>query len=73
MDVLTGLLGVGEVLYQMFLAHVVLPFLAVFGEGILGFVHVLVELPFILIIDVSNKDCPEGTEGLCGFHISCNA
>ena len=63
-----------EVIFQLLLACVILPFLTVLGKSrLLRFVPLLIELPFTLITDMLNKYSHEGPEASWGFNISYNA
>jgi hypothetical protein len=57
-----------ENLLQLFLAHVLVPFLTVFGESLLRFVPILTEKPFIT--DMLSNYGLEGPEASWALHIS---
>ena len=59
-----------ENLLQLFLAHVLVPFLTVFGESLLRFVPILTEKPFMLITDMLSNYGLEGPEASWALHIS---
>ena len=71
---LSVLLHATEVPPKLLLAIYVLPFLAVFGEGLLlRFMPILIEATFALITDMLSKDGLKGPEALGCFHISHDA
>ena len=66
-------LHVAEVFVQLLLAIYILPFLVLFGEGLLRFMPGPTEGPFALIANMLNKDILKGPEASRCFHIVHNA
>ena len=66
-------LHVAEVFVQLLLAIYILPFLVLFGEGLLRFMPGPTEGPFALIANMLNKDILKGPEASRCFHVVHNA
>ena len=62
MDDLEVFLLATEVPFKLLLDIYILPLLAVFGEGFLRFMPILIEAPFALIADMLSKDGLKGPE-----------